>query len=102
MKSLILFFCISLHCFLFGQVGINTTLPSTTLQIDRKVTGFSVEGLMIPRLSGDEIFIMPISGVALESNLVYATSPASVSNQVGIGINLKSIKVFFIGTEVFG
>lgn len=95
MKNLVLFFCISLHCSFFGQVGINTTTPNTTLQIDRKATGSSVEGLIIPRLSGDEIFNMPISGVGLESNLVYAISPASIVNQVGIGINLKNKGFFY-------
>lgn len=95
MKSLILLFCISMHGLFYGQVGINTTVPTTTLQIDRKASSNTVEGLMIPRLTGDAIFNMPITGAALESNLVYATSPASLANQVGIGVNLKNKGFFY-------
>jgi len=72
-----------------AQVGINTLLPTTTLQIDGKSPTTKVEGLIIPRFTGDEVFAMPISGLILESNLVYATSAASVSNQTGVGANLK-------------
>ncbi|KQT16940.1 hypothetical protein ASG31_11265 [Chryseobacterium sp. Leaf404] len=84
---------IFMNAILHGQVGINTTAPVTTLQIDKNTTSTTatVEGLMIPRLSGNDIFGMPVvAGASMESNLVYATSPASLANQVGVGVNLKS------------
>ena len=76
-----------------AQVGINTTTPTTTLQIDGKDVATKVAGLIVPRFTGDEIFNMPISvaqGYAAASNanysnLVYATSAASVANQTSTG-----------------
>jgi len=90
MKNAILLLGIITHAFIYGQVGINTTSPVTTLQIDKNPAANAVEGLMVPRLSGDDIFGMPVSGTTFESNLVYATSAASTPNQTGAGINLKS------------
>lgn len=77
-----------------SQVGINSTNPTTTLEIVSKSPATKVEGLLIPKLTGDQIFNMPISQGTHEGNLVYATAPASISNQTGIGINLK-VKGFF-------
>lgn len=42
-------------------VGINTTEPKTSLQIDAKNLTTSISGLVIPRLTGDEIYNMPIT-----------------------------------------
>lgn len=74
-----------------AQVGINTTSPTTTLDIQGKSPSTKVEGMLIPRFTGDEIFSMPISTTTgNEGNLVYATSAASTANQTGVGVNLKA------------
>lgn len=74
---------------LSAQIGINTPNPTTTLNIVGTSPATKVEGILIPKFSGDEIFNMPISGTTSnESNLVYATSAATIANQTGVGINL--------------
>lgn len=74
-----------------AQVGINTTFPTTTLDIQGKSPSTKVEGMLIPRFTGDEIFSMPISTTTgNEGNLVYATAAASTANQTGVGVNLKA------------
>lgn len=95
MKNINLLLGLLIFGWQFAQVGINTVSPATTLQIDGKAPLTKVEGLIIPRFTGDEIFSMPISGTLLESNLVYATSAASIVNQVGIGVNLKGKGFFY-------
>lgn len=79
---------------LSAQVGINTTVPTTTLDIVGLSPATKVEGILIPRFTGDEIFSMPISGTTTnESNLVYATSAAT--NQTGVGVNLTGKGFYF-------
>lgn len=97
-------FCVTLSFFIFSQVGINTTDPKTTLQIDPKVSNTTptVEGIIIPRLTGDEIFNMPmVDGDLMEANLVYATEEASTANQIDHGINLKGKGFFYWDEDVW-
>lgn len=66
--------------FFFSQVGINTTEPKSTLDIRAKDDGVSrPEGLMIPRLTGNQIQTMTGNlQPGTESLMIYATSaPAS-------------------------
>ncbi|MDR6923672.1 MULTISPECIES: tail fiber domain-containing protein [Chryseobacterium] len=71
--------------FLFSQVGINTPDPKSTLDIRAKTNGASqTEGLMIPRLTGDQIQTMTNNiQPGTESLMIYATSaPASPTAKV--------------------
>lgn len=71
--------------FLFSQVGINTPDPKSTLDIRAKTNGASqTEGLMIPRLTGDQIQTMTNNiQPGTESLMIYATSaPASPTTKV--------------------
>ena len=66
--------------FLLSQVGINTPDPKSTLDIQAKSDGSTkTGGLMIPRLTGDQIQTMSNSiRSGTESLMIYATSvPAS-------------------------
>lgn len=96
-----LFLTAILVVFLIGilpaqYVGINTAEPKTSLQIDAKDPATKISGLLIPRLTGDEIYGMPIpTGADLESTLVYATSAASTANQTGKGEFLKGKGFFY-------
>ncbi|WP_447952112.1 hypothetical protein [Chryseobacterium koreense] len=89
-KILFICFCLPWMVGIDAQVGINTAAPATTLEIVAKSPATHVEGILIPKLTGDQIFNMPISAATNEGNLVYATSPASVSNQTGVGVNLTA------------
>lgn len=101
MKIIKTLVCITLltHVSFYGQignVGINTTNPTTTLQINGNSPSTKVEGILIPRFTGDEIYSMPIATTTSnEANLVYATSAASVANQTGRGANLKGKGFFY-------
>ncbi len=73
----------------YAQVGINAEKPTTTLEINGKKPATQVEGVIIPRFTGDEIYNMPIEATTLnDGNLVFATSAASTENQTGRGENL--------------
>ncbi|MDR2235227.1 MAG: tail fiber domain-containing protein [Chryseobacterium sp.] len=84
MAKLCLIGSISSFSLFFSQVGINTPDPKATLDIRAKTDGSRTEGLMIPRLTGDQIQTM--TGNILpgtESLMIYATSvPASPTSKV--------------------
>ncbi|WP_160139695.1 tail fiber domain-containing protein [Chryseobacterium sp. c4a] len=68
-----------------GRIGMNTPNPKATLDITAKTDGSSqAEGLMIPRLTGDQIQTMTASiQPGTESLMIYATaSPASPTSKV--------------------
>lgn len=68
-----------------GRIGINTPNPKATLDITAKTDGTSAaEGLMIPRLTGDQIQTMTASiQPGTESLMIYATAvPASPTAKV--------------------
>lgn len=96
MKKILFFWCcLPLMVGVHAQVGINTTAPATTLEIMPKSPATNVEGILIPKLTGDEIYSMPILPATNEGNLVYATAAAAVANQIGVGINLKERGFFY-------
>lgn len=68
-----------------GRIGMNTPNPKATLDITAKTDGsLQAEGLMIPRLTGDQIQAMTASIQAgTESLMIYATaSPVSPTSKV--------------------
>ncbi|WP_353145456.1 tail fiber domain-containing protein [Chryseobacterium sp.] len=70
---------------LHSQIGINTANPKTTLDINAKTSGASQpEGLMIPRLTGDQIQTMTSNlQPGTESLMIYATTiPSSPTSKV--------------------
>ncbi|MDR6159757.1 hypothetical protein QF023_003273 [Chryseobacterium sp. SLBN-27] len=68
----------------YAQVGINTNTPKSTLDVTAKTTdGSRAEGLIAPRLTGDQIQAGDAQyGVAQKGNIIYATSvPTSPSSK---------------------
>lgn len=62
----------------YAQVGINSTSPNTTFDIVSKTNGVRPEGILIPRLTGDQIKNMePLLGSSQNSMMIYATSAAT-------------------------
>lgn len=83
-----------------SQVGINTTEPKTTFEIFAKNPGTKVEGIIIPNLTGDEAYNMPISNTTgTNSNLIFVTQAASTTNQTGRGINLTERGFYYWFTD---
>ncbi|MDN3693678.1 tail fiber domain-containing protein [Chryseobacterium tructae] len=75
----------SISSLIYSQAGINTPNPKTTLDITAKTDGSSQpEGLMIPRLTGDQIQTMTANmQPGTESLMIYATvSPVSPTSKV--------------------
>ncbi|MEA1849116.1 MULTISPECIES: hypothetical protein [Chryseobacterium] len=64
---------------IFAQVGINNNTPKATLDITAQTTnGSKPEGLLIPRLTGDQIKAGDAQyGTAQAGTIVFATSAAS-------------------------
>ncbi len=88
-KLLICLLCFSVPFFgQMGRVGINTASPRATLDITAKTTdGSQAEGLLIPRLSGDQIKAAEASyGTEQDGALIYATSGISSSSSNTLNI----------------
>ncbi|MBV8327797.1 tail fiber domain-containing protein [Chryseobacterium sp.] len=82
MFNLCLFGSITIGSLMYsqGRIGVNTPDPKATFDINSKTDGTSqTEGLMIPRLTGDQIQAMTANlQPGTESLMIYATSsPAS-------------------------
>ncbi|CAA7386363.1 hypothetical protein [Chryseobacterium fistulae] len=77
---------------LMGQVGINTTSPKATLEVNAKnFDGATSEGLLSPRLSGDALHNADLKGVYREAQdgiLIFVTAAPSPSNRVGQTLNI--------------
>ena len=82
-KKLLLFSAIAFSGLAFGHVGINTQSPIATLDVTANATdGTTAEGLIAPRLTGDQIKSADSHyGAAQTAAIVYAlsavTTPAS-------------------------
>ncbi len=85
---------------LFSQVGINTSDPKSTLEVVAKTNGSTTpEGLLIPRLTGDQIQAMtanPQPGI--ESLMIYATSATTVLSDPKVAKITKAGYYFWNGT----
>ena len=90
MKKKLLFSLLSFYFILnYGQnknIGINTTDPKTTLHINANSTGTVAEGLIIPRLTGDQIKNMPVTTTE-NGMMIFATSGAASPSGTAININ---------------
>ncbi|MBM7420242.1 MULTISPECIES: tail fiber domain-containing protein [Chryseobacterium] len=85
--------------FFFSQVGINTTEPKSTLDIRGKDDGISrTEGLLIPRLTGNQIQTMTTNlQPGTESLMIYATN-VPVSPNLAVAKITKEGYYYWNGT----
>ncbi|MBP1164667.1 MULTISPECIES: FISUMP domain-containing protein [Chryseobacterium] len=71
----------------YGQVGINSLTPKTTLDVTSKTTdGSASEGFMVPRVTGNSLKAADAVGVYAEaqnSALVFVTEAPDPSNRTG-------------------
>lgn len=83
-STIIIFACLN-TALVFSQVGVNTEDPQATLDITNATTGTSPEGLLVPRLTGNEIEAMTTSasiGSVHNGLLVFATQASNAVNPV--------------------
>ena len=66
----------------FGQIGINNQTPRATLDVTAKTTnGSRPEGMIAPRLTGDQIRVGDTQYTAAQKEtLVYATAPVTTTS----------------------
>ncbi|CAI8713433.1 hypothetical protein [Chryseobacterium sp. IT-36CA2] len=79
MEKLILPIAVLTSVFAYSQVGINNNDPKATLDIEAKTTdGSKPEGLLAPRLTGDQIRLGNASYTSAQTGIIiYAISPDS-------------------------
>lgn len=82
--------------FAFSQVGINTTEPKATFDVNAKETNATTaEGIIAPRLSGDEITEKDAKYSSDQTGtLIYATSAATVPSTKTINITAAGYYYF--------
>lgn len=82
-----------------AQVGINTTDPKATLDIAAKTTdGSSPEGILVPRLTGDQIQSADaVYGIEQEGTFIYATAAVTIASPKTVNIT-EAGYYYFDGT----
>ncbi|THV59385.1 hypothetical protein [Chryseobacterium candidae] len=80
----------------FSQVGVNTQSPNATLDVVAKTTdGTKAEGILAPRLTGDQIKLADNMYTALQKGaIVYATSAVSSASIKTNSINAPGYYYF--------
>ncbi|MDP9962137.1 hypothetical protein [Chryseobacterium lathyri] len=96
MKKTSLLLCFLCTQLFLSQIGINTNNPKSTLDVTAKTTdGTKPEGLIAPRLSGDQIqagdaqYTMDQKG-----SIIYATSPVAAASPKTINITEEGYYFF--------
>jgi len=85
----------------YAQVGINTENPKATLDISAKTNdGSRPEGLIIPRLTGDQIKSADAQYTSAQAGiLIYATS--AVTAPVGKTVNITAAGYYFFDGSIW-
>ncbi|PWN57530.1 hypothetical protein C1634_025660 [Chryseobacterium viscerum] len=86
-------------CFVLAQVGINTQVPQSTLDVVAKTTdGSKPEGVIAPRLTGDQIKAGDSQyGISQIGSILYATSAVGISSAKTVNIT-KSGYYYYDGS----
>lgn len=100
-KKIIIIAGFLLAQFAFSQVGINNTSPKATLDVTAKTTdGSKPEGLIAPRLTGDQIKAANTQyGANQIGTLVYAT--AAVSSPDPKTVNITSTGYYYFDGDIW-
>ena len=97
LKKLVMFsFAIIAGTTVFSQVGVNTNTPQTTLDITAiAIDGSTAEGIMAPRLTGDQIKGKDARYTAAQTGaMVYATE-AVIGAPAGKTVNITTKGYYF-------
>ncbi|BFO67495.1 hypothetical protein [Chryseobacterium sp. KCF3-3] len=80
----------------YAQVGINNTSPKATLDITAKTTnGTAPEGLIAPRLTGDQIKAADAQYTAAQAGtIIYATAAVTASSPKTVNMTTPGYYVF--------
>ncbi|PKF74036.1 hypothetical protein [Chryseobacterium sp. PMSZPI] len=96
MKKKSLLPCLLLAQALFGQIGLNTNVPKSTLDVVAKTTdGSKPEGFIAPRLTGDQIKAGDAQYTTdQKGNMVYATSEVGIPSAKTMNIQSEGYYYF--------
>ncbi|MEJ5106985.1 hypothetical protein [Chryseobacterium sp. MYb328] len=96
MKKITLLAFVIMGGMVFSQVGINTVSPKSTFDITAKTTdGSKPEGLIAPRLTGDQIKAGDgLYGADQKGSILYVTEPVGTSSPKTININAEGYYFF--------
>lgn len=73
--------------FISAQVGINNSTPKSTLDITKSAVAANAEGLLTPRLTGDELKAKDASyDIPQNSAVIYATAAVTTSSTKTINV----------------
>lgn len=89
MKNIIFIFFSLMSINTYAQIGVNTTSPKATLDIEALPNDLGVtDGIIAPRLTGNQLSNLQNSYTSVhEGTIVYATKPADAP--AGLTINVK-------------
>jgi len=101
MKKSVILLAFIASTFAFAQVGINNTNPQATLDVTAKTTdGSKAEGLLVPRLTGDQIQAANTQYTAAQSGvLIYAT--AAAASPSGKTVNMTTAGYYFFDGNIW-
>lgn len=96
MKKTLILISILVTISAYSQVGINTETPKATLDITGKPTNTSVvDGIIIPRISGDELTAKDaIYGAEQTGTMIYVTSPSSTPDVKTVEVTAEGFYYF--------
>lgn len=85
-----------LSTFVYSQVGINTQTPKATMEVAAKNNnGTTAEGLLLPRLTGDQIQSADAQyGTEQTGTVIYATAGVTVTSVKTANINTSGYYYF--------
>ncbi|CAA7193742.1 fibrobacter succinogenes major paralogous domain-containing protein [Chryseobacterium potabilaquae] len=99
MKKTNLLFYMLFGATAFGQVGVNTISPKATLDVTAKNTdGSTAEGVIVPRLTGNQLFAAIASNVYSmdqHGSMVYVYEPADLDKQTGQTQNINDFGFYY-------
>ncbi|CAA7392627.1 FISUMP domain-containing protein [Chryseobacterium fistulae] len=88
-----------LGALLYGQIGINTPMPKATLDVTAKnYDGSTAEGLIVPRMTGDQLFEAIATGVYTMDQhgaIVYVYTPADESKRTGQTVHIDDFGFYY-------
>ncbi|WP_415328217.1 tail fiber domain-containing protein [Chryseobacterium sp. MMS23-Vi53] len=97
-KQLLTILSLTFGMVAFGQVGVNTSTPTATLDITAKTTvGDSVEGLLIPRV--DRLKAQTMASIPT-STLIYVNSVAN-GGQTGNALNIDDVGYYYFNGSLW-
>lgn len=80
MRNILTFILIGINSIMYSQVGINTNLPKTTLDINKSLSQDLAEGFLTIRISGNDLAAKDkLYGEDQNSSLIYATEVPTTS-----------------------